>query len=65
MLEDKPKIVSKELALNLDTIKKALGNASDILIREFVIVTGIEVKAALVAMLVFMSSFILEVSLRD
>lgn len=50
MLEDKQKIVSRELALNLETVKNMLGNASDILIREFVIVTSVEIKAALIAM---------------
>lgn len=50
MLEDRQKIVSRELALNLETVKNILGNASDILIREFVIVTSVEIKAALIAM---------------
>lgn len=44
------KSVSMDLSCNIEAIKKVMGNASDILIREFTIVSGIEIKSALVAM---------------
>lgn len=44
------KVISKTLNVNLDAIKNIMGNARDLLIREFNIVSGIQVKAAVVTM---------------
>lgn len=45
-----PKGMSKDLSSNIENIKKSLGNASDILVREFTISCRFEIKAAVIAM---------------
>lgn len=47
----KNKSLSKYLHDNIEIIKKAMGNANDIMVREFTISSQIEVKAAVIAML--------------
>lgn len=42
--------ISEDLNENIVNIKKVMGNSSDILVREFTISSGIEVKAAVIAM---------------
>jgi len=47
---EQQKIISKTLNTNLDAIKNIMGNASDLLIREFNIVSGIQVKSAVLSL---------------
>jgi spore germination protein KA len=45
-----PACISKDLECNINAIRNIMGNASDIQVREFAIVSGINIKSAVIAL---------------